>query len=139
MTDTAARVGYGCILKKGDGGSPESFTDYGLEVTSINGIGISRSAVDATHMASANGYAEFIHGLKTTKPVTVTVNFVATTAGAIQTLLEGAKGNWQVAFPDESSVTFKAGITDFAVGDLTVDGKMTATVQFTPSGQATWA
>lgn len=139
MTDTAAAIAFDCILKKGNGGSPEAFTDYGLEVTSIDGVGFTRAAIDATHMQSANGYTEMIFGLKTNKPFTVGVNLIPSSIGAIQTLLEGAKGNWQVLFPDNSSVTFGAGITDFSVGSLTPDGKMTATIGFTPSGKPTWA
>ena len=139
MTDTAARVGYGCILKKGNGGAPETFTDYGLEVTAISGVGITRSSTDATHMQSPDGYTEMIHGLKTTKPFTVECNWIASATGAIQTILEGAKGNWQILFPDNSSVTFKAAVTDLDLGSNTPDGKLTATLQFTPSGKPTWA
>jgi hypothetical protein len=139
MADTAARVGYGVILKKGDGGSPEAYTDYGLEVTSVSGVGFSRSAIDATHMQSADGYVEFIHGLKTTKPITVELNWLATNTASIQALLEGAKGNWRVQFPDNSTMTFKAAITDFDLGSVTPDGKMTASMVFTPSGKATLA
>lgn len=139
MADTAARVGYGCILKKGNGGTPETFSDYGLEITSISGVGFTRSSIDATHMQSADGYTEMIHGIKTAKPFTVECNLIVSAVGAIQTILEGAKGNWQILFPDNSSVTFKAAVTDFDLGSETPDGKMTATMQFTPSGKPTWA
>ena len=139
MADTAARVGYGCILKKGNGGTPETFTDYGLEITSISGVGFSRSSIDATHMQSADGHTEMIHGIKTTKPFTVECNWIASGTGALQTILEGAKGNWQILFPENSSITFKAAVTDFDLGSIPVDGKLTATIQFTPSGKATWA
>lgn len=134
-----ASIAYNTILKKGDGGSPETFTDYGLEVTGVNGIGFSRTAIDATHMQSANGYQEFIFGLKQNKPVTVEINYLPANTGAIQTLLEGAQGNWRVQFPDNSTVTFTAGIQDFALGNMTPDGKMSATVIFQPSGKPTWA
>lgn len=139
MADTAARVGYGVILKKGDGGAPEAFTDYGLEITSVNGIGFSRSSTSAVHMQSQDAYDEFIHGIKTTKPITVEVNWVAGLTASIQTLLEGAKGNWRVQFPDNSTLTVKAQITDFDLGGMTPDGKMSATMTFTASGKPTLA
>jgi hypothetical protein len=136
---SAAAIAYSTILKKGDGGLPESFTDYGLEINSVGGLGMSRAAIGATHMQSANGYEEFIFGLKTNKPFTVEINWLPSMTGAIQAILEGAQGNWQVLFADNSNVTFTAGINDFAVGSLTPDGKMTATLSFTPSGKPTWA
>ena len=136
---SAAAIGFNTILKKGDGGSPEAFTDYGLEVLAVNGVGFTRTAIDATHMQSANGYQEFIFGLKQQKPFTVEVNWLASTVGAIQTLLEGAQGNWQILFPDNSNVTFTAGVQDLAIGSVTPDGKMTATLSFQPSGKPTWA
>jgi predicted secreted protein len=136
---SAAIIAYNTILKKGDGATPEVFTDYGLEITALNGVGFSRTAIDATHMQSANGYAESVFGMKQQKPFTAEINWVPSAAGAIQTLLEGAQGNWQILFPDNSTVTFAAGINDYAVGALTPDGKLTATISFTPSGKPTWA
>lgn len=138
---SAARPGYSTILKKGNGGSPESFSDYGLEITNIDGIGFSREAIDATHLQSAGGYREFIPGLKTQTPITVEIQWVASGTGALQTLLEASSplGNWQVLFPDNSKVTFSAMISSFKLGAVTPDGKLTATVELTPSGAPTWA
>lgn len=136
---STATIAYNTILKKGDGASPEVFTDYGLEVTGVNGVGFSRTAIDATHMQSANGYQEFIFGLKQNKPVTVEINWLPSGTGAIQTLMEGAQSNWRIQFPDNSSVTFYAGISDFALGGLTPDGKMSASFVLTASGKPTWA
>lgn len=137
---SSAKIGFNTILKKGDGGSPEAFTDYGWEITSIDGVAITREAIDATHMQSADGYREFIGGLKTQSPFTVEIAFIPANAGAVQTLLEATSpnGNWQILV-DTSTVTFAAMISSFSVGALTPDGKMTATVQFTPSGKPTWA
>ena len=138
---SAAKIAYNTILKKGDGGSPESFTDYGWEVNSVDGVGFSREAIDATHMQSAGGYHEFIPGLKTNAPVTVEINWIGSGTGAIQTLMEASSplGNWQIQFPDSSTVTFSAFITSFKLGGLSPDAKMTATVEFTPSGAPAWA
>lgn len=137
---SAAKIAYSTILKKGDGGSPEAFTDYGWEITSIDGVAITREAIDATHMQSADGYREFIGGLKTQSPFTVEIAFIPANSGAVQTLLEATSpnGNWQILV-DTSTVTFSAMISSFSVGALTPEGKMTATVQFTPSGKPTWA
>lgn len=136
-----ARIGYGVIFKKGDGGSPETFTDYGLEVVSVNGIGFTRDAVDATHMQSSGAWREFIFGLKQQKPISLEFNWIGSTTGTIQTQLESATplNNWQFLFPDASSLTTAAGLTDFSLGDMTPEGKMSASVIFTASGAPTWA
>lgn len=138
---SAARTAYGTILKKGNGSSPETFTDYGFEINSIDGVGFSREAIDATHMQSANGYREYVPGIKTQSPFTVEINWIASNTGALQTLVEASSplGNWQILFPDNSKVTFSAMITEFKLGGETPDGKQMATVSYTPSGQPTWA
>lgn len=140
MADTEATIGYGVILKKGDGGSPtEAFTDFGLEITSAGAPGVSRSTSDVSHMQSPDGYTEMIFGLKTTKPFTVEFNWVPADTGSIKTVLEAGKKNWQIVFPDNSSCTVAAGITDLDISGLTPDGKMSASATFTPTGKATWA
>jgi hypothetical protein len=135
---TAAIIAYDTILKK-ETSTPGTYADYGWEITAINGVGFSRTAVGATHMQSANGYDEFIFGLKQQKPFTVEINLVPSGIGALQTIVEGAAGNWQMLFPDNSTVTFAAGITDFSVGAMTPEGKLSATIGFQPSGKPTWA
>ena len=138
---SAARTGYSIILKKGNAGSPETFTDYGLEINSVDGLGFSREAIDATHTQSASGYREFIGGLKSMSPMSIECNWIAANTGAIQTLMEASSplGNWQFLFPDNSTLTFSAMVTSFKPGSATPDGKLTATLELTPSGAPTWA
>lgn len=138
MVDTAADTGYGVILKK-ETSTPGTYSDYGLEIVNVSGAGFTRTSISALHMASADEYDEFIHGHRTTKPLTVVFNWVPANTAALQAILEGSKGNWRVLFPDNTSMTVKAALTDFDAGTLTPDGKMEATVVFTPSGKATWA
>jgi hypothetical protein len=140
MTATAADIGYGTILKKGNAdGPPETFTDFGLEITSVAAPGISRTAIDATHMQSPNSYKEMIYGMLTTKPFNLEFNWVPANTGDIKDAIEGDPGNWQILFPDNATVTFTGAFTDFDVAGLTPDGKMTGSATFTPTGQATWA
>jgi len=139
MTDTAADTGYGVILKKESSPSSGTYNDYGLELTSVNGIGFSRSSQDATHMQSPDEHTEFVHGLMTTKPITCEVNWLPSSTGALQTLQTTGKVNWRIQFPDNSTLTVRAALTDLDVGALTPDGKMTASFVLTPSGKGTWA
>lgn len=140
MAATEASTGYGIILKAGNGGTPtETFADFGLEITSVGAPGVSRSKQEATHMQSPNGYAEFVYGIKTTKDVAVTFNWVPANTATIVAAIEGGKKNWQIVFPDNTTATVAAAITDLDISGLTPDGKMEATATFGPSGKANWA
>jgi predicted secreted protein len=55
-------VGFGTLLKRGDGGSPETFVAV-AEVVSID-CPLSRDEIDGTHHQSTNGWREFKPGLK---------------------------------------------------------------------------
>lgn len=139
MTDTAADVWYGTILKKETAPSSGTYSDFGLEITNVSAPGISRSAIDATHMQSPSQYTEMIFGTMTTKPITIEFNLVPSGVGTLKTAVETGKVNWQVVFPDTSSVTFAAGITDLDIAAGGPDGKMTGSLTLTPSGVPTWA
>jgi predicted secreted protein len=135
---SAAAIAFDTILKK-ETSTPGTYSDYGLELTAVNGIGFTRDAIDATHMQSANGYREMIFGLKQAKPMTFEFNMIPSVVGALQTITEGSASNWQVLFPDNSSLTFLAGMTEFDVAGMTPEGKMSASFVLTPSGKPTWA
>lgn len=139
MTDTAADIWYGTILKKETAPNAGTYADFGLEITNATAPGISRSALDATHMQSPDGYTEMIYGLKTTKPFTVQFNLVPAGLVDLQTAIEAGKVNWQIVFPDSSNVVFAAGITDLDVAGGGPDGKMSGSFQLTPSGKATYS
>lgn len=139
MARTQASVGTGIVLKKGNGATPEVFTDWGLEIVTVGLPGVSRNTADATHMQSPDGYTELVFGLKTTKPFTAEVNFIPANADDLAAALDSALGNWRFSFPDGSTCTVGAGVTDFDISGLTPDGKMGASLVFTPSGKATWA
>lgn len=139
MAETEADIAFGAFLQKGDGGSPtEAFTDIGLEITGTGAPGISRSSQDATHMKSPNGYTELIYGLRTSTPFNLELNFVPSDTPTVVAWMEGDKGNWRTTFPDGEYVTYAGAFTNFEIGSLTPDGKMTASATFTPTGKATW-
>ena len=139
MAATIATIGLGVVLKQGDGESSEAFTDFGLEIVSTGTVGITRDAIEATHMQSPNGYAEMIAGLKRSTEFSMEFNWVPANTGTIQTAIEAAAGNWQMLFPDASTVTVAGFISGFEIGSITPEGKMTGSATFTPSGKATWA
>lgn len=141
MAETSADIAYGVILKKGGALITDAYTDWGLEITNATAPGWTRDAIDATHHASPGGWGEVImSGVKTQKAFTCEFNWQVANTGTIKTQLTAASMVfWKFEFPDGSSVATKAGISDFSPGGMTPDGKMTGTLEFTPTGEPTWA
>lgn len=141
MAETQADVAFGVILKKGGALVGDAYTDFGLELTSISAPGFTRSAIDATHHQSPNGWGEILlSGIKTQKPFTAEFNWIAENTGDVKDALEADLAWWKIEFPDGSSVSTKLGITDFTPGDgMTPEGKMTGSAEFTPGGEPVWA
>lgn len=140
MAETEADVAFGIILKQGGALIGSAYNDYGLEITNVTPPGFTRAAIGATHMASPNGWGESImSGIKDQKPFTVEFNWIVANTGDVKTALEGDMTFWSIEFPDGSSVKTKLGVSDFSPGALTPDGKMTASAEFTPTGEPTWS
>lgn len=122
MPDSDARTGYGALLKRGDGNSPETFsTVYGIK--SMQGPSITRDTHDVTSMTSPGGYKQYIGGLKDGGELTFDANWLP--RDPTQSQDDGIMSefdrdsceslrNWQVeipACPGEPAVTFEfAGI-----------------------------
>lgn len=141
MPATQADIAFGVAFKKGGALIGDTYTDYGLEITNATPPGWTRASIPATHMSSPNGWGEVImSGVKQQKPFTLEFNWIAANTGTIKTELEAATMvHWKFEFPDGSSVITLAGVSDFSPGGMTPDGKMTGSVEFTPSGAPTWA
>lgn len=141
MAATDADIAFGVVLKKGGAAIGDAYTDWGLEITDATAPGFTRAAIDATHMASPDGWGEVImSGIKTQKPFTVEFNWIVANTGTIKTAMEAAAMvYWKFEFPDGSSVITKAGISDFSPGSMTPDGKMSGSAEMTPTGEPTWA
>ena len=141
MAETTADVSFGVILKKGGAAIGDTYTDFGLEITNLTPPGWTREDQDATHHQSPNGWAESImSAIKRQTPFPIELNWVPANTGAIKTAFEAAaKVYWEIEFPDGSSVKVKAGMTEFTPGDMTTEGKMTASATFSPTGEPTWA
>lgn len=135
MAATQAGIGYGVLMKVGDGASPnEVFTTLQAEVTSITPPGYSRDAIDATHTESPDRFREYIAGLMDAGEVELDLNFVPTVADAIIAALLAGKRNYQLLFPGVLTWTFAAICTAYTPS-APVDDKMTATATFKVSGK----
>lgn len=139
---TAATPGYGCLLKKGDGGSPETFATIG-EVVGFDGPSESHGVIDVTNFDSPNGAREFISsGLKDAGQVTFRVNLSAdnsTHSGLRNDLWNGTKRNFQAVLTDANPTTiaFSAFITNFAVA-APFEGALNANITLKITGKPSW-
>jgi predicted secreted protein len=110
---TAAISGYGTLLKRGDGGAPETFTTVG-EVRSISGPSMETDEADVTtHSSAAQGaFREFILTLIDAGTVEFETNYVPsdpTHIGLRTDFLARTKRNWQIVLPGSiQTISFAA-------------------------------
>lgn len=136
---TSASIGYDSEFTVGDGGSPEVFTALG-EVTNIEGPGVVRETVDATHMGSPNRAREHIAGLMDATEISVTMNYVP--GGATEILLNDCleqvtPKNYRVVTPNNDVFAFSGFCTGHSRA-IPLDDKMTITATFKPTGRPAW-
>ncbi len=139
MAETTGKIGFGTLFKRGDGATPtEAFTAV-AEVLDIDGPGMSRDAVDATHQESPNGFKEAIPGLRDAGEITFPLNFLESNASqnAIRDdLMTGTARNYQVVFPGGQIWQFKGFITGFSP-KAPIEDRMTADVTVKITGKPT--
>ncbi len=101
MAVSQATLGFGALLKMGDGASPEVFTTI-AENVELGALGETVNLVDVTHHESPDGRREYIAGLKDGDEFNFTANYIPAnttqneTAGVIYVAQEGTKKNWQI-------------------------------------------
>jgi len=142
---TSAKIGYGVLLKVGNGATPEVFTAI-AELTNISGPGLTLDAVEATHTESPNAYREYIAGLLDGGEISLEVNFLP--GNATHAIATGILGdhqnrtmrNFQVVWPDGSSTTWSfAALVTKAEPTAPLDNRMTMALTLKISGKPTLA
>jgi len=116
MGTTNAMIGYGTLLKRGDGANPENFTTV-AEVLSCTGPNLSLNIVDATHMESPGYTQEFLPGLIDPGTITLNCAFVpsdTSQSNLMSDLKNRTKRNFQMVFPDPTNTTW--GFAGYVVG-----------------------
>jgi hypothetical protein len=108
-----AKAGYGTLLKRGDGGSPEVFSTVG-EVRNISGptMEVGEAEVTTHSSAAAGSFREFVATLIDAGQIEFEVNYNpsdATHQGIRSDLLNRRTGNWKIVLPGGiETVTFSA-------------------------------
>jgi predicted secreted protein len=133
----------GTLLKIGDGGTGEVFTNI-AEVTNITGPSLALDTIEVTSHDTSSGWREFIGGLLDAGEVSLDINFVPTNATHSQTsgLLKDFKNrtlrNFKLVFPDTGVTTwsFAGLVTAFECSEA-IDDVIKGTVTLKLSGQPT--
>lgn len=121
MPLTQAATGMGAIFSIGDSvdGASTTYTPVSQEVTSITPPGMSREAIDATHLLSPDEFREFIPGLLDTEPAVIAFNYIPGAADACYTALLAGKGDFRITYPNGVELDFSGIPTGWKPGDAT--------------------
>ena len=133
---------YGSELKIGDDGSVTNYTKV-AEIIDIGGPKMSRDTIEVTSQDSADGYREFISGLKDAGEVNVSANWLPAaethdgSTGVLSKFDGDAVTKWQIITASDGSggrltIAFSAIVTNFNV-DLPLEeqAKMDFTLKIT--------
>lgn len=140
---TQAISAYGTLLKRGDGGSPETFTTV-PEVRSISGPTMETDEADVTtHSSAASGaFREFILTLIDAGTVEFDMNYVPGNAvhqGIRNDFLARTTRNWQLVLPSAVQTLSFAGYVKTMPMEFPVDDAITVKVTIRLTGAVTFS
>lgn len=136
MAASAATSGFGATFSYLST-DPSTYTDL-AEVLSVTPPSISVETVDATHMASDDGFREFIAALKDGGECAVTMNYVEASATLLQTLVLAGLETFKITLAGGSTLIFSGIPTSFAIDEVVIDDKMTMSFAIKVSGKPTY-
>jgi len=126
--------GRGTALLRGDGGTPETFSAI-ANVTSVEGPGMERETIDVTAHDSPDGWMEFVGGLKDAGEVELELNYDPSEHDVLVADMDDEEPrNYQLVFPDGTTWSFAAILTEFSV-EAPYDDKLTANVTYKVTGR----
>lgn len=128
--------GFGTTLSRGDGEASEVFTAI-ANVTSITPPALSRETIDVTAHDSADGYREYLGGLKDSGEVSADVNYDPSEHDTfVDDLDDTEPRNYKVTFPDGTVWAFSAILTGFEAS-APMDDKLGASLTWKVNGKPT--
>ena len=136
MAASAATSGFGATFAYES--APSTYTSL-AEVLSVTPPTISVETVDVTHMASDDGFREYIASLKDGGEVTVNMNYVEASATLLTTLVLAGLETFKITFPGSSTYTFSGIPTAFAFDDVVIDDKVAMSLTIKVSGKPVFA
>lgn len=114
MAQTESKIGYGTILSRGNGASPQVFTRL-AEVRKVGEFGSERGLIDMTNLDSPDAFMEYLLAMKDGVELPVEANFLPAneTQGAETGLIadhnDGTRRDFELELPgDFGTFTFSA-------------------------------
>lgn len=111
---TQSKIGYGTVLSRGDGLSPEGFVRI-AEVRKVGEFGSERGLIDMTNLDSPDTFMEYLLAMKDGVELPVECNFLPANAtqgpetGLIKDHNDGVSRNFTLELPgDFGTFTFSA-------------------------------
>ena len=140
---SAAISGYGTLLKRGDAGSPETFSTVG-EVRSMSGPSMETDEIDVTthSSAAAGAFKEFIMGLIDAGSIEFDTNYVPsdpTHIGLRNDFLNRTKRNWQIVLPGAIQTISFAGYVKSMPFEFPVDDAIMQKISIRCTGAPTFS
>lgn len=140
---TQAISAYGTLLKRGDGGSPETFTTV-PEVRSISGPSMETDEAEVTthSSAAAGAFREFILTLIDAGQVEFDINYVPSDPvhqGLRSDFLARTKRNWQIVLPGSIQTISFAGYVKSMPFEFPVDDAITQKLTIRCTGAPTFS
>jgi hypothetical protein len=136
MSASAASSGFGTTFSYLST-DPSTYTALS-EVISISGGDIEREVIEATHMASDDGYREKIGGMLNVTPYVVVLNYIEASATLLETLIGAGRETFKITYPGSSTRVFSGIPTGLSYGDASIDDKLTMTLTIEPSGKSVY-
>jgi predicted secreted protein len=126
--------GFGTILARSDMAATPTFTPL-AGITSISGPGNSREILDVTAHDSADGYREFLGGVKDPGELSCDVNYNPSVHDVwLDDLDDTEPRNYTLTFPDGTVWAISAFLTSFEPS-APFDDKLTASASFKVTGK----
>ena len=101
------------IQRSTDGGT--SWTDF-CEVTGVSGLSISADTIETTNFKTSTNYKEYIIGMLDAGEISFDANFVYSDVNSLIGFMEsGSVEQFQIVFPDASTFTFNALVTNVEI------------------------
>lgn len=144
LNTTAAVIGYGSKLKRGDAASPENFTAI-AEVTSIGEFGSERKLFDVTNFDSPDTFMEYLLAMKDGVELAVAANFLpanatqSPTTGIIKDHDDATRRNFQLVLPGMFGTFSFTGLVRAWKAKVEPNAAITATFTIKLTGAITYS
>lgn len=136
----AVDIGHGASFRRGNAdGPPETYTAI-APVVSISGPGMSKDAIDVSHLASTARYREFISGMRDGGEVSIEIRFDPGDSDVDNALTDfeaDTARSYRISWADGSTFDFEGILTGWTP-ETPFDDAMSMSLTYKVTGQPTF-